>query len=203
MFRNYKHPSGARKDKAWHRKLRQGYFAATSYVDSQIGRVLRALEEAGLAESTVVCVWGDHGWQLGSHGVWGKHSLFEEALRSTLIIRDPGMGHPGKSTTALIESADLFPTLARLAIGKVPSVPDGKDLSQCVARPTHHGRSHAWAYWRSGTSIRTETYRFTRWPRKGRDDLIELYDHTKDPNETRNIAGSSPATVAAFQALLN
>ena len=164
--------------------------------------MLDALEATGLADGTVVCVWGDHGWQLSSHGVWGKHSLFEESLRSTLIIRSPNMKRPGKSTSALIESADLFATLTKLALGEASVTPDGQDLSACVMRANAHGRTHAFAYWKSGTSIRTETYRFNHWPSKKGKPMVELYDHTLDPGETRNIATNNPKAVAAFLALL-
>lgn len=201
MFNNYQHPKGARSDAAWHEELRVGYCAATSYVDSQVGRVLRALRSAGLADNTVVCIWGDHGWHLGSQGLWGKHSLFEEALRSTLIIRAPGMVEPGKATSALIESTDLFPTLASLSLIDPPSVPDGVDLAACVMRAENPGRSHAFAYWKKGVSIRGDRYRFTEWRMKSGSRFLELYDHHNDPGETLNIAEASPEIVAHFQQL--
>src|SRR5690606_30144963 len=91
----YTHPDNWREDEAHRRHLRRGYMAAVSYVDAQVGKVLDALEAQGLAEDTIVVLWGDHGWHLGDLEVWGKHTLFDWSLNSPLIIRVPGTQNPG------------------------------------------------------------------------------------------------------------
>ena len=95
------------------RHLRHGYYACVSYVDAQVGRLLSELDSLGLAEETIVVVWGDHGWHLGDLGLFGKHTTYEAALRSTLLVRAPGRSTGGTSTRALVESLDVFPTLDR------------------------------------------------------------------------------------------
>ncbi len=84
------------------------------YVDRQIGRVLAAVDQLGLADNTIVVVWGDHGWHLGESAIWGKHAPFERTVRSTLMIRAPQVERPGRTSTALVETLDLYPTLVDL-----------------------------------------------------------------------------------------
>ena len=107
-------PDGALEDPAYIRKLRHGYCAAVSYADAQVGKVLDELDRLKLSENTIVVLWGDHGWHLGDLGTWGKHTAFEHALRSPLIVRAPSMEDPGVISDALIETVDIYPTLAEL-----------------------------------------------------------------------------------------
>ena len=114
---------------------RNAYLACVRYVHRQVGKVLDALEAAGLSESTIVVVWGDHGWHLGDSAIWGKHALFERALNSTLIIRAPGVGRPGLECDALVESLDLYPTLIDLCRPEFQSTEyplDGKSLRRLL-----------------------------------------------------------------------
>ena len=104
------------------RKLVHGYYACVSFVDAQIGRVLRALEEQGLRENTIVVLYGDHGWHLGDHGLWGKHTNFEQATRAPLIVADPRAKANGSTSAAVVEFVDIFPTLAQLAGLEIPGV---------------------------------------------------------------------------------
>ena len=106
--------------------LRHGYLASTSYVDAQVGKVLEELEELGLADDTIVVVWGDHGWHLGDLALFGKHTPYEASLRSTLLVRAPGVTRPGSSSRALVEALDVYPTLAQLCRDLVEFVaPEG------------------------------------------------------------------------------
>lgn len=183
------------------RLLRHGYFAAVSYVDAQIGKVLAALKETGLDDNTIVIVWGDHGWHLGDHAIWGKHSNFERSARSTLIIRAPNMPMPGLPTDALVETVDLYATLVDVTGLPMPKGLAGKSLKPILQNPKHPGKEAAFTYWRGGTSMRTDRYRLVIYG-KGKENCIELYDHQTDPNETRNIAKSHANIVAELRPLL-
>ena len=104
------------------RTLIHGYHAAVSYMDAQLGRVIAALDETGLAANTIIVLWGDHGWHLGDHGMWCKHTNYEQATRIPLIVAAPGLSAAGANSAALIETVDLYPTLCELA--GIP-LPDG------------------------------------------------------------------------------
>jgi arylsulfatase A-like enzyme len=97
------------------RRLIHGYYASTSYVDAQIGKVIEALDRLGLADNTVIVLWGDHGFHLGDLGVWTKHTNYEQANRIPLIIVAPGVAAAGGATAQPASSVDVFPTLAELA----------------------------------------------------------------------------------------
>ena len=183
------------------RLLRHGYFACVSYVDAQIGKVLDELEQLGLSDNTIVVVWGDHGWHLGDLHVWGKHTTFEFSLRSTLVVRVPGKAANGSRVGGLVESLDLYPTLAAACGLEAPGDLHGTSLLPMLDNPKHPGKDGAFGYWRRGShtarTIRTPRYRLVEWKSaRGRTAQLELYDHQSDPDETINIAKKSPETVA-------
>jgi arylsulfatase A-like enzyme len=109
----------------YERKLRHAYFACVSYVDAQVGKVLDELKRLGLDKNTVVVVWGDHGWHLGDQLVWGKHTIFERAVKSTLIVKAPGMAN-GVKNENVVSTIDLYPTISELCGLKAPDWVDGK-----------------------------------------------------------------------------
>ncbi len=192
MFR-YRHPPEhdrvSKIDDDYARHLRHGYCACVSYVDAQIGKVLDELERLGLKENTIVVVWGDHGWHLGDHGIWGKHTTFERSLRSTLIIRTPEMPHAGVGTNALVETLDLYPTLVDLC--GLPAVTglSGTSLRVVLEDPEHPGKDVALSYWRRTRSARTARWRLTQQPARAESQgQLELYDLQSDPRELRNVA---------------
>lgn len=185
------------------RELIHGYYAATSYVDAQIGVVLDKLDALGLADNTIVVLWGDHGWHLGDHGLWCKHSVLEQATRSPLIFRWPQRSREKRVSSAPVEFVDVFPTLTEMAGLPVPAGLDGRSLALLFddgaaleALPARsqfqRGLDHM------GYSIRTERYRWTEWRRtdypandySGPTVATELYDYETDPLETKNLAGS-------------
>ncbi len=187
--------------------LRRSYLACTTYVDAQVGKVLDELERLGRAEDTIVVVWGDHGWHLGELGLFGKHTPYEASLRSTLIVRAPGTTAPGGQTRALVESLDVFPTLAELCGVASPAQLAGKSFAPVLRGETDAHRPAATSYWRRGkwlaTSLRTERYRLVGWsdPITGNVGGIELYDLEPEPGapgavfESENIAISRAALV--------
>jgi iduronate 2-sulfatase len=189
------------------RHLIHGYYAATSYMDACVGLVLTALEETGLADNTIVVLWGDHGWHLGDHGIWCKHTNYEQAARIPLMIAKPGGS--GTVSTALVETVDLYPTLAEMAGLPIPEGLDGRSFAALLTDPTAAHRDHAiHVYPRNdllGRAIRTERHRLVEWKKPGADPAtaaIELYDYEGDPDETTNLAPENPAIVAELQKLL-
>lgn len=190
------------------RQLIHGYYASTSYVDAQIGKVLNELERQDLVENTIVVLWGDHGFHLGDLGIWTKHTNYEQANRIPLMISAPGVTTGHSSTRQLAESVDLYPTLAELAGLPVPSVPQGLDgisLVPVLRNPEQRVRDHAYHVYpkaKLGRAIRTERYRLVEWKRVGDPETAaeyELYDYEVDPEETRNLAGSQPGIVSQLQ----
>ncbi len=184
------------------RKLKHGYYASVSYMDAQLGRVLDELDRLELTKNTIIVLWGDHGWKLGEHNRWCKHSNFEDDARSPLIISVPGTKHAGAKTNALTEFVDIYPTLTELAEIKAPTHLEGKSLVPVLNDPTTAHKPAAFSqYPRTvnrqrlmGYSMRTDRYRFTRWlDRYDHSKVIamELYDHQNDPQENENIANDA------------
>lgn len=185
------------------RKLIHAYYASVSYVDAQIGKVLDELDRLGLAENTLVVVWGDHGWHLGDHRVWGKHTIFDVALRSPLIIRHPGSQPRGISSNQVVSSVDVYPTLADLCGLSVDFPLDGQSLGALIRLGEDPDRlNRSYSYFNKGISMRTDRYRLTRYFRDQQPD-IELYDHEEDPYESVNIAQQRPDLVDQLMAQWN
>lgn len=206
-------PESGEVDEVLTRTLIHGYYAAVSYVDAQIGRVLQALEQLGLAERTLVVLWGDHGFHLGDHGLWTKHTNYEQATRIPLLVRAPGLTQPGSRSPALVETVDLFPTLVELAGLPAPQLPqplDGLSLLPLLQDPAAVLRDHAYHCFPRGRylgrAIRTARYRLVAWELRdgpAEQTLWELYDYQEDPLETRNLARDRPEVVAALRRLLD
>ncbi len=176
------------------RRLKHGYYACISFVDAQVGRVLGELERLGLRENTVVLLYGDHGWHLGEHGLWGKVTNFEMATRAPLIISVPGT-KSDSGTQALVEFVDIYPTLCEAAGVPLPPHLDGVSLLPIVRAPKTPGKAAAFSQMGRGTtmgySVRTDRYRYTEWINQedGAVEGRELYDHGRESSENVNIAG--------------
>ncbi len=166
-------PKDEHLDAASTRKLRHGYYACISYVDAQIGKLLSALEQQGLADNTIVVFWGDHGYTLGEKDRWCKGTNFERDTRVPLMIRTPQLPQPGASSQALVETVDLYPTLASLANIPLPAELDGRSLVPILDNPLAAGRDAVLSQFARpfsastpeymGYSLRTVTHRYTRW----------------------------------------
>ena len=179
-------------------RCRRAYLACVRYTDRQIGKVLDALDETGLAESTVVVLWGDHGWSLGDSYLWGKHAPFERAVRSPLILRAPGIGKHGVTSDALVETIDLFPTLMDLCgpfENRETTFPlDGLSLRPILDSPNSEVREAALSYWRDAVSVRTKEHRLV-WSRNRGLPGAELYDASTDFDPVKNLAQDLPEVV--------
>lgn len=178
------------KDSDFAMEVRKHYAACVSYADAMVGKVIQQLKESGQWDNTIVVLWGDHGWHLGEHAIWGKHALFEESLRSPLIIRFPGIENPGAMSHSIVESIDLMPTLVELAGLPDSDFCDGVSLTPILKQPTAPGHS-AVSYFRQARSLRTDTHRLI----VHNSSYVELYDHTTEAGETENIASQSSQLV--------
>jgi arylsulfatase A-like enzyme len=179
-------------------KSRRAYLACVRYVDRQVGKVLDELKKLGLEKKTIVIIWGDHGWFLGDMQMWGKHSAFEEANRSVLIIKSPGC-KPAK-TDALAETIDLFPTLMDLCNAKYKKTRfklDGVSLKPILESKSDSVREAAISYWGGAISVRTKNYRLIH--KKG---TARLYKMDGPFTLTENIASSNPEVVNKLKQLI-
>lgn len=186
-----------RKDPEFATEVRKHYAACVTYADAQVGRILAKLEALKLRENTIIILWGDHGWHLGEHSVWGKHSLFEESLRSPLIVVSPRVERPGTSTSSIVETLDIYPTLCELAGLPSPKHLPGASLLPQLTDPKAPGHS-AISYHGSGTTLRTATHRLIA----RKDGSFELYDHSTPAGETKNLAAEEPELTTKLHAEL-
>ena len=183
------------------RQLVHGYYAAVSYTDAQLGRVLDALKENGFADNTVVILWGDHGWHLGDHGMWCKHTNYEQATRAALLVSNPGQKTTGKACERLVEFVDIYPTLAEVCGLPKPDGVEGYSFAPLLDDPAKGWKAAAFSQFPRtpgkptgplmGYAVRTERYRYVEWRKKGTTEVVarELYDHKTDPAEDANVAG--------------
>lgn len=186
---------------AYAKKLRHGYLASISYIDTQIGKLLHELKRLELDENTIIVIWGDHGWHLGDQRVWGKHTLFENALKSTLIIKTHKAEHRNKKIDAIVESVDLYPTLLALSDIPLNHKVDGESLVPLMTTDNSKGQGTAYGYFKQGITLRTPDYRLTKYNRDAAP-VIELYDHTGDNDENKNIAAEKPEIVERLMPIL-
>jgi iduronate 2-sulfatase len=182
------------------RRLVHGYYACVSFIDAQVGRILDELDRLGLAENTIVVLWGDHGYHLGEHSLWAKLTNFEGATHSPLIVRAPGMKAAGKKTDALVEFVDVFPSLCDLAGLPTPARVEGTSFAPLLSDPSQPWKTAAFSqYWRKGFpnyrvvplaipnppgydqypkedvmgyTMRTDRYRLTLWHPVGAPDRV-------------------------------
>ncbi|MCX6857457.1 MAG: sulfatase-like hydrolase/transferase, partial [Verrucomicrobia bacterium] len=197
-------------------ELLHGYHAAISYMDAQLGRVLDELEALKLSDNTIIVLWGDHGWHLGDHGIWCKHSNFEQATRVPLIISAPKQATAGGKSDAVVEFVDIYPTICDLAGLPKPEHLQGASLkplmdgsAKTVADNTAYHvypRSQKGAGELLGQTLRTPRYRLVEWQKADKSVTArELYDYELDAEETVNLADKPEhaALVAELSKQLN
>ena len=180
-------------DDAFLREYYRAYLACISYMDACTGRVLDAVDELGLRDSTIIVFLGDHGYQMGEHGSWGhKHSNYEISTRAPLLVAAPGQPAQGVGTSSLVEFLDLYPTLCDLAGLSIPVHVEGQSFAPLLDDPSAKIHQAVFSEMRRGQrlgrTIRTETHRYVEWTTSnGRVVATELYDETADPQENVNI----------------
>ncbi len=191
------------------RRLIHGYCACVSYMDAQLGKVLDAVKALGRWEDTVIMLWGDHGWKLGEHNAWSKHTNFEIDTRAPLLARIPGMQAVGRASDALIEFVDLYPTLCDLCGLPVPAHCEGQSFAPLLDAPELPWKPAAFSQYPRGDvmgyAMRTDRYRYVEWRQSGTATprARELYDHAGDAGENTNIIDrADPAVVAALASQL-
>ncbi|TNJ42400.1 sulfatase [Tamlana fucoidanivorans] len=230
--------------------LKHAYLACVSYVDAQIGKMIEALDEAGVRDNTIIILWSDHGWHLGDMGIWGKATNYEIATRVPMMIWIPNMpkNTQGKATNALVELIDMYPTLADLTGLEIPDHVEGTSFKALIENPEIAWKNAVFSQFPSpalrewgafpirpamretyfgplleeveeriiaqqgkkwdrnlfendlmGYAMRTENYRFIVWKDRIHPDkapvYLELYNHLKDPHESKNIADEEPELV--------
>ena len=183
---------------AQQRRLKHGYYASVSLVDALVGRLMAELSRLGLADNTIVVLWGDHGWKLGEHRSWCKQSNYEVDARSPLLIRAPGVKGNGRGSDALVEFIDIYPTLCELAGLPLPNHLEGQSLAPLLENPDASIKDAAFSQFRRehnkpplmGYAMRTDRYRYVEWQNRKTREIVatELYDHRDDPQENSNIA---------------
>ncbi|QDT13502.1 sulfatase [Stieleria marina] len=170
------------------RNLIHGYYACVSYTDAMIGKVLDELDRLELSQNTVVVLWGDHGWNLGEHTLWCKHSCYETSMQIPLIVRAPGI-QGGQRRPNLVESIDLYPTLCELAGLSLPAHLHGNSLVPLIKSQDAAWKSAVVGRFQNGDTIRTDAFRFTEYTnKKGKQTSQMLYRHDTDPGENANVA---------------
>lgn len=171
-------------------ECKRAYYAAISFVDAQVGKVLDAVDRLGLRDHTIIIFWSDHGYHLGEHGLWFKQSCFEEAARAPLIISLPHQKTAGRPSRRLVELLDIYPTLADLAGVTPPAGLEGRSLRPLLENPAAGWDHPAFTQVQRGKfpgySIRTERWRYTEWDLGAKG--VELYDENADPQELKNLA---------------
>ena len=178
------------------RTLIHAYWASVSYVDALVGKLLAELDRLQLRDRTLVVLWGDHGFRLGEHGFWCKHTNYETSARAPLIVSVPGQKKRGIRTDALVEFVDVFPSLAEACGLPLPVGLDGLSFLPLLDDPTRAWKKAAFhLYPRSfrgrsvmGRAIRTDRFRLVEWRLKGGEPQYELFDHSSDPHENLNLA---------------
>lgn len=169
-------------------RLIQGYYACVSFTDAQIGMILDELDRLELERSTLVILWGDHGWNLLEHGLWCKHCNYETSLHTPLIVKVPGTNQVG-STREIVEYVDIYPTLCELAGLELPEHLQGNSFTELLFDPEARSDGVAVSQWYAGITAIRDQFFYTEWV-TDRDSAYArmLYDHSVDPGETVNVA---------------
>lgn len=186
-------------------KTRKAYLACVRYVDRQVGTVLDALEAEGLSDSTIVVLWGDHGWYLGEYAQWGKHTLLERATRSPLIIYHPDLKNPGRTVDAPVDTIDLYPTLVDLARPKFRKTHwplDGVSLRPLLEGKASSVKPGAMTYWEDEQAVRTRDWRLITSGNPGSWSNTELYDLRNGPESGEEVSDEHPDVTRKLQRYL-
>ena len=194
------------------RELTHGYYACVSFVDEQVGRLLKTLKDTGLSDDTLVLLWGDHGWKLGDHGMWCKHTNYEIDTRIPLLVRLPDQSQAGKVVSEPTETIDIYPTLCEYIGLGIPDSIEGQSFAYLFEDASLSMQNVAYSEYQrhsgiSGFSMKHGTFRYTEWIHLESGDIKyrELYDHATDPDENYNVVASSEYAqeIAALSPILH
>lgn len=199
-YAGFKEFQGKDLPEATARELVHGYMACVSYIDAQVGKLLDALDEQGIADNTIVVFWGDHGWHLGDHGMWCKHTNYEQATRVPMIIARRAKGGRGTESMSPAEFVDIFPTLCDLAGIPKLDVLEGDSLVPVLDDPKAKVKDYAVSQYPRGGgkstlmgyTLRDGRYRYIRWVVQSEPSQLkfeEFYDYEADPLEKRSLIG--------------
>ena len=175
------------------RNMIHGYRACVSWIDYLIGKLLHSLDATGKRDNTIIVLWGDHGFHLGDHGIWGKHTTFEEAIRAPLMIIDPRINR-GIKTEAPVEFTDVYPTLCELAGLSIPKQVQGISLVECLSDASAMPRTISTAVHKAGGAygytVRSKRFRYIEWIDTKTAKVVgrDLFDFVKDPLGKENMA---------------
>lgn len=170
----------------WHRACRHGYYACVSYIDAQVGRLLKTLDDLNLRKNTIVVLWGDHGWHLGEHNFWGKHNVMHLSTRSPLIVSDP-KSKAGQKCERLVEFVDLYPTLMELVgLKTINEGLQGTSFKPLLEKPRTAWKKAAFSKYGPAVSVVTNRFNYAEF--KNGEKM--LFDLNMDPDENTNLATS-------------
>ena len=179
-----------KSEEAFQRVAKHGYYACVSYVDAQIGKVLNELKALSLEESTIVIIFGDHGWHLGENSFWGKHTLMRRSTQIPLIIHVPGTN--SGETLSLVELVDLYPTLCDLTgIPQPQNQLQGRSFAPVFNDARFKTKDALFVQWGKGDNIINTRYSYAKWMKDGVVEAEMLFDHKIDPDENHNMVKSS------------
>jgi iduronate 2-sulfatase len=167
----------------WHRACLHGYYACVSYVDTQIGKVMKTLDDLDLRKNTIIVLWGDHGWHLGEHNFWGKHNVMHLSTRSPLIVAAPGF-KSGQVCDRLVEFVDLYPTLIDMTgLRSVNKGLEGTSFKPLLENPRLEWKSAAFSKYGPAVSVITPRFNYAQF----NDGQKMLFDLSVDPDENVNL----------------
>lgn len=185
----YTHTDNTSLD-AFHREARHAYYACASFIDAQVGLVLDELKRLHLQDNTIVVLLGDHGWHLGEHDFWGKHTLMKQSTHAPLLVSFPGGKHD--VTESIVEFVDIYPSLCEACGIPLPEHLQGKSFLPTLLNPGKKHRDYAFIQWGKGINLVTQDYSYAEWYDNSKNLVGEmLFDHQTDPEENRNVAGEA------------
>lgn len=182
----YTHTDDTSSD-AFHREARHAYYACVSFIDAQIGIVLDELKRLHLEENTIIVLIGDHGWHLGEHDFWGKHTLMNQATHALMMVSCPKKARG--NSQSIVEFVDIYPSLCEACELPLPEHLQGKSFVPTLNNRKKEHRNYAFIQWGKGANIVTKNYSYAVWQNASQEVVGEmLFDHRKDPAENWNVA---------------
>ena len=188
MRKNYLDiPENGKLDDSLARNLIHGYYASVTYMDALIGELIKALDDLGLRENTTIVFWSDHGYFLGEHGFWCKHSTFEEAVKIPFIISSPN--HiKNKTTASFTELVDVYPTLCEIANIKAPTYLQGESLIPVLENPSTILKTEVYTRYKQGEAVIDKDFSYTEFYEGEKYLGNMLYDNLNDYKQNTDIS---------------